>query len=230
LSTDTTNAFIEIKGLYKTYGKTASGVEVLKGIDLNISKGDTIAVLGASGVGKSTLLNIMGALDRPTTGEYLFKNEALFQMDSARLSAFRNKHVGFVFQFHHLLPEFSALENVLLPALIGGAAKEDVAGYAEELLSRVGLSERLSHKPGELSGGEQQRVAIVRSIIQSPEIILADEPTGNLDKKTGSEVFDLLLELCREKQTTLIVVTHNEEIAGLMKRKLTITDGRLTEG
>ncbi|MEE9543649.1 MAG: ABC transporter ATP-binding protein [Thermodesulfobacteriota bacterium] len=224
------NSFIEIRELYKTYGKNASCVEVLKGINLKVAKGDTIAILGASGVGKSTLLNIMGALDRPTRGEFFFKNDSLFKMSSSQLSAFRNSHVGFVFQFHHLLPEFSALENVMLPALIGGKTREDAEERAKELLNGVGLSERLTHKPGELSGGEQQRVAIVRSMIQFPEIILADEPTGNLDKKTGAEVFNLLLNLCDEKKITLVIVTHNEELANVMKRRLTMIDGRLIEG
>ena len=224
------DAFIEMRGLAKTYGSGAAIIEVLKGIDLSINKGDTIAILGASGVGKSTLLHIMGALDRPTRGEFLFKNKPLFKMDSKRLSIFRNRHVGFVFQSHHLLPEFSALENTMLPALMGGEKRKEAQRRAEELLSKVGLGERLNHKPGELSGGEQQRVAIVRSMIQTPEIILADEPTGNLDKKTGDEVFNLMLKLCTENSITLIVVTHNELIADLMQRKLTIEEGRLTEG
>ena len=224
------DAFIELRGLEKTYALGATSVDVLKGIDLSISRGDTIAILGASGVGKSTLLNIMGALDRPTRGEFFFKDEPLFKMDSKRLSAFRNKFVGFVFQSHHLLPEFSALENTMLPALIGGEKKEEAEKRAGELLSKVGLKDRLNHKPGELSGGEQQRVAIVRSMIQAPEIILADEPTGNLDKKTGDKVFNLLLALCAEKLITLIVVTHNEKIADLMQRKLTIEEGRIVEG
>lgn len=227
---NSTDAFIEIRNLVKTYTLGATSVDVLRGIDLSISRGDTIAILGASGVGKSTLLNIMGALDRPTSGEFLFKNEPLFNMDSKRLSAFRNKFVGFVFQSHHLLPEFSALENAMLPALIGGVNKEDAQSRAEELLTKIGLADRLSHKPGELSGGEQQRVAIVRSMIQTPEIILADEPTGNLDRKTGDEVFNLLLTLCSKNRITLIVVTHNERIANLMQRKITIEEGRLIEG
>lgn len=224
------NAFIEIKGLEKIYGKGAASVDVLKGIDLTIEKGDTIAILGASGVGKSTLLNIMGALDRPTKGEFFFKNEELFKLDSKRLSAFRNRNVGFIFQSHHLLPEFSALENAMLPALMGGEKKEEAEARAANLLSEVGLADRLTHKPGELSGGEQQRVAIVRSMIQTPEIILADEPTGNLDVKTGTEVFNLLLTLCAENRITLIVVTHNEKVASLMQRKLLIEEGRLVEG
>ncbi|MBE9532195.1 MAG: ABC transporter ATP-binding protein [Proteobacteria bacterium] len=219
-----------MRGLEKTYGLGDASVNVLKGIDLIISKGETIAILGASGVGKSTLLNIMGALDRPTSGELFFKNESLFKMDSKRLSAFRNKFVGFVFQSHHLLPEFSALENVILPALIGGENREEAIKRGEELLSKVGLASRVTHKPGELSGGEQQRVAIVRSMIQTPEIILADEPTGNLDKKTGDKVFDLLLTLCAENNITLIVVTHNDKIAALMQKRLTIEEGRITEG
>lgn len=220
---------IKIKGLYKAYEKQQKKVEVLKGIDLEIKKGETIAVVGASGVGKSTLLNIMGALDRPTEGEVFYKEEPVFRYDDRRLAAFRNRFIGFVFQFHHLLPEFTALENVMLPALIGGAAQAEARRKAEGLLSEVGLIERINHKPGELSGGEQQRCAIVRALVQGPEVILADEPTGNLDSKTGEEVFDLLLELNRTRGTTMVIVTHNERLASLLGRKLKMVDGKIRE-
>src|SRR3972149_1416844 len=220
---------IKIKGLCKSYEKKGKKIEVLKGIDLEINGGETVAVLGASGVGKSTLLNIIGALDRPTSGEVFYDRETIFAMDEWSLASFRNKTVGFVFQSHHLLPEFSALENVMLPALIGGVTYADARAKAEELLKEVGLSERLDHKPGELSGGEQQRCAIVRSMVQTPEVILADEPTGNLDTKTGEEVFEVLLGLNREKNITLVVVTHNERLANMLGRRLTMVDGRILQ-
>lgn len=221
--------FITIKGLYKTYGNAHKRVEVLKGIDLTIGKGATVAIVGASGAGKSTLLNILGALDRPTSGEVLYGSERIFGYDNKKLAAFRNRSIGFVFQFHHLLPEFTALENVMLPILIGGGDHAGAREKAAKLLGEVGLSARLDHKPGELSGGEQQRTAIVRSIAQMPEVVLADEPTGNLDTRTGDEVFDLLLELNRSRTTTMVIVTHNEKLASKMSRRLKMTDGNLTE-
>ena len=221
--------FITVKSLVKTYGNAHKRVEVLKCIDLKIGKGSTVAVVGASGAGKSTLLNILGALDRPTSGEVLYGSERIFGYDNKKLASFRNRSVGFVFQFHHLLPEFTALENVMLPLLIGGAAPETARKKAAELLGEVGLSARLDHKPGELSGGEQQRTAIVRSIVQMPEVVLADEPTGNLDTRTGDEVFELLLELNRSRGTTMVIVTHNERLASRMSRRLKMADGHLTE-
>ncbi|MBI5643307.1 MAG: ABC transporter ATP-binding protein [Deltaproteobacteria bacterium] len=220
---------INIKGLGKSYGKTQKKVEVLKGIDLSIKKGETVAIIGASGAGKSTLLNIMGALDRPTAGEVFYKNESLFKYDDKKLAAFRNRFIGFVFQFHHLLPEFTALENVMLPALIGGASSGAARARAEALLKEVGLSERVNHKPGELSGGEQQRAAIVRAMIQGPEVLLADEPTGNLDTRTGEEVFDVLLDLNESNGTTMVIVTHNEKLASRMARRLKMIDGNIRE-
>lgn len=221
---------IRLSGLKKSYLKGESRVEVLKGIDLTINTGEKVAIVGASGAGKSTLLNIIGALDRPSEGEVLYKNEAVFKMDDKALAGFRNRKVGFVFQSHHLLPEFSALENVMLPALIGGKAGgkanyEEARTRAEELLREVGLGARLDHRPGELSGGEQQRCAIVRALMQEPEVLLADEPTGNLDSKTGRDVFSLLLELNERKNITLLIVTHNEELASMMSLRLTIKDG-----
>lgn len=220
---------ITIKGLSKTYGGAAKKVEVLKSIDLSIKKGETVAIVGASGVGKSTLLNIMGALDRPSSGEVFYRNEPLFKYDDKKLAAFRNRFIGFVFQFHHLLPEFTALENVMLPALIGGAKPVEAKAKAEGLLKEVGLGERLNHKPGELSGGEQQRAAIVRAIVQNPDVLLADEPTGNLDTRTGEEVFELLLELNASRSTTMVIVTHNERLAGRLARRLKMVDGNIRE-
>lgn len=220
---------ITIKGLSKTYGGAAKKVEVLKSIDLSIKKGETVAIVGASGAGKSTLLNIMGALDRPSSGEVFYKNEPLFKYDDKKLAAFRNRFIGFVFQFHHLLPEFTALENVMLPALIGGAKPVEAKAKAEALLKEVGLGERLNHKPGELSGGEQQRTAIVRALVQNPDVLLADEPTGNLDTRTGEEVFELLLELNASRSTTMVIVTHNERLAGRLARRLKMVDGNIRE-
>lgn len=222
--------FITIKGLYKTYGNAHKRVEVLRGIDLAIKKGETAAIVGASGAGKSTLLNILGALDRPTAGEVLYGSERIFDYDNGKLAAFRNRAIGFVFQFHHLLPEFTALENVMLPMLIGGGNREEAKKRGSELLGEMGLSGRLNHKPGELSGGEQQRTAIVRSIMQMPEVVLADEPTGNLDTRTGDEVFDILLELNRSRNTTMVIVTHNEKLASKMSRRLMMADGNIAEG
>ncbi|WKZ32587.1 MAG: ABC transporter ATP-binding protein [Thermodesulfobacteriota bacterium] len=220
---------IRAAGLSKTYGGAGKRVEVLKGIDLSIAKGETIAVVGASGAGKSTLLNILGALDRPTSGEVSFKGEPVFGYDDGKLAAFRNRHMGFVFQFHHLLPEFTALENVMLPALIGGGGLKAARERAAKLLSEVGLGARLDHKPGELSGGEQQRAAIVRALMQSPEVVLADEPTGNLDTRTGDEVFNLLFDLNQSMGTAMVIVTHNEGLASRLGRRLKMVDGRIEE-
>jgi lipoprotein-releasing system ATP-binding protein len=201
----------------------------LKGIDLAVGAGETVAILGASGVGKSTLLNIVGALDRPTGGEVFFRGEPLSALDDGSLAEVRNTKVGFVFQSHHLLPEFTALENVMLPAMIGGGSYDEVRPGAEALLKEVGLGERLEHKPGELSGGEQQRCAVVRALVRMPEVILADEPTGNLDTRTGSEVFELLLGLNRDKGISLIVVTHNEALSEGLSRRVRMVDGRVVE-
>lgn len=220
---------IRIEGLTKSYGKGEAKIEVLKDLTLKIDGGESLAILGASGAGKSTFLNIIGALDHPTSGSVFYGDEMIFNMDERKLAAFRNKMVGFVFQSHHLLPEFSAVENVMLPALIGGVDFNEARESATKLLSRVGLGKRLEHKPGELSGGEQQRCAIVRALIQSPKVILADEPTGNLDSRTGEEVFELLLELNNEDKTSLVVVTHNEGLADKLSRRVRMTDGRMKE-
>ncbi|HEY4706815.1 MAG TPA: ABC transporter ATP-binding protein [Thermodesulfobacteriota bacterium] len=220
---------IRTTGLKKTYGDAGKRVEVLRGIDMVLEKGSTAAVVGASGVGKSTFLNILGALDRPTSGEVFYNGEPIFRYDERKLAAFRNRYVGFVFQFHHLLPEFTALENVMLPLLIGNGDFNTAKGKAARLLAEVGLEARLNHKPGELSGGEQQRTAIVRAIIQEPEVLLADEPTGNLDTKTGAEVFDLILELNRSRKTTMVIVTHNEALASRLGKTIRMVDGYIRE-
>ncbi|MBI5327075.1 MAG: ABC transporter ATP-binding protein [Deltaproteobacteria bacterium] len=220
---------IRAEGLYKSYGNKVKTVDVLKGIDLSVAQGEMIAVVGASGVGKSTLLHLIGALDRPTKGGVFYKGENIFGQTDKKLAVFRNKNIGFVFQFHHLLPEFTALENVMMPRLIGGEDMALAGKMAEGLLCDVGLKERLNHKPGELSGGEQQRVAIARALIRSPEVLLADEPTGNLDTYTGDDVFNLLLRFNEEKGITMIIVTHNERLAGKMRRIISMVDGKIYE-
>jgi lipoprotein-releasing system ATP-binding protein len=222
------SSLVEVRNLCKSYGTGLGKVEVLKGIDLDIASGDTIAMVGASGAGKSTLLHLLGTIDSPTSGTILFNGEDSFQLPSQQLAAFRNRTIGFVFQFHHLLPEFNALENVMMPLLISGTKRREAAPVAEALLGDVGLSHRLTHKPGELSGGEQQRVAIARALVQSPRLLLADEPTGNLDMKTSDEVHELLNEIHRSKGITLIIVTHNEKLAARMEKTIRLVDGRIS--
>jgi lipoprotein-releasing system ATP-binding protein len=219
------SALIEVADLSKSFGTKAGKVEVLKGIDLKVAAGETIALVGASGAGKSTLLHILGTLDRPTSGKVLFDGEDVFRRSDASLAQFRNSAIGFVFQFHHLLPEFSALENAMMPALISGMKKTEAEPIARKLLEDVGLSHRLTHRPGELSGGEQQRVAIARALVLSPRLLLADEPTGNLDMKTSDEVHDLLAEIHRSSGITLMIVTHNERLAAGMDRIIRMVDG-----
>lgn len=219
--------FIKADGIYKRYDK--KGVDVLKGINLEIKRSETVAVVGASGVGKSTFLHILGALDRPTQGSVFYDGEPIFTLNDRELADFRNKRIGFVFQFHYLLSEFTAIENVMLPLLIGGVNRLRAVEEAEKLLTEIGLKDRLFHKPGELSGGEQQRVAIARALINMPHVLLADEPTGNLDTHTGEDVFKLMLKLNNEKDVTLIIVTHNEKLAGMMSRKILMVDGRIDD-
>jgi len=223
------DAFIEVQQLYKTFGNGAKQVDVLKGIDLVIRPRETLAIVGASGVGKTTLLHILGTLDRPTSGKVLYDGKDVFTLDERALALFRNRQVGFVFQFHHLLPEFNALENTMLPCLIQGISKKEALSRAEAILTLVGLKERLSHRPGEMSGGEQQRVAVARAMVLEPRVLLADEPTGNLDTRTGEAVFDLLQELNRDKGLTLIIVTHNMKLAGRLSRQIQMVDGRTVE-
>ncbi len=218
--------WIQIQQLYKTFGNGEKKVEVLKGIDLTFSRGEMAAIVGASGAGKTTLLHILGTLDRPTSGKVLYGGQDIFTLNERDLAHFRNGEIGFVFQFHHLLPEFSALENTMMPCLIQGMSRKEAAQRAENILTLVGLKERLSHKPGELSGGEQQRVAVARAMVLEPKVLLADEPTGNLDSKTGSSVFALLQELNRLKHVTLIMVTHNPTLAAQMPRQILLTDGK----
>jgi lipoprotein-releasing system ATP-binding protein len=217
---------IVVQGLVKTFTTNGNRVEVLKGLDLDIYSGETLAVVGASGVGKSTLLHILGTLERPTAGQVLWEGEEVFALDDRRLAAFRNQKVGFVFQFHYLLPEFDALENVMMPALIARVPKPQARERAEAILLRVGLQDRLRHRVSTLSGGEQQRVAVARSLVLKPEVLLADEPTGNLDPKSGGQVHELLMELNREQGLTSVIVTHNLELARALNRQITLVDGK----
>jgi lipoprotein-releasing system ATP-binding protein len=220
---------IQVQQLYKSFGNGAKRVDVLKGIDLTFTQGERAAIVGASGVGKTTLLHILGTLDRPTTGKVLYREKDIFTLNERELALFRNREIGFVFQFHHLLSEFNALENTMMPCLIQGIHKREAAFRAENILSLVGLKERLSHKPGELSGGEQQRVAVARALVLEPRVLLADEPTGNLDTKTGESVFKLLQELNEIKSVTLIVVTHNLKLASQLPRQIHLVDGKALE-
>jgi len=221
------NKIIEVQALSKTYFIGHNQVEVLKGVDLGIEQGTTTALVGASGAGKSTLLHLLGALDRPTVGTVFYHGVDIFRKNDRELALFRNKSIGFVFQFHHLLPEFTALENVMMPSLIARVPRKKAILSAEELLVDVGLAHRLSHRPGELSGGEQQRVAIARALSLSPELLLADEPTGNLDMKTSDDIHALLANLQVKKGLTLVVVTHNERLAASMGQVVRLADGRL---
>jgi lipoprotein-releasing system ATP-binding protein len=220
---------ILVRGLVRIFEKDTQVIEVLRGIDLEVKQGETLAITGASGVGKSTLVHLLGALDRPTAGTVLYEGDDIFRLDDDELAGFRNRKVGFIFQFHHLLAELTALENVMMPALINGMSRARSAALAREMLGRLGLENRLKHKPGELSGGEQQRVAIARALILRPPLVLADEPTGNLDRRTGEGVEDMLLDMNRELQANLVVVTHNLRLAAKMDRQLELIDGRLAE-
>lgn len=219
---------IESQDLCKSFPQGGGGwLDVLKGINLGVARGECLAVVGPSGAGKSTLLHILGALDRPTRGRILFRGDELFRRSDPEVALFRNRHVGFVFQFHHLLPEFTALENAAMPARVGGMTRRQAESKARDLLEAVGLAERLYHRPGQLSGGEQQRVALARALVLEPELLLADEPTGNLDHRTGEAIHRLLLDWNRRTGVTLVVVTHNRELAGSLDRVVTLVDGRI---
>ncbi len=213
--------------LYKSFPMGGRELAVLKGINLEIKRGEFVAVVGASGAGKSTLLHMLGTLDRPTKGTVLFDGQDLFRLGEAEQAEFRNRRVGFVFQFHHLLPELTALENATLPTLIQKRPAAETRAEAVALLTEVGLGERLSHKPGELSGGEQQRVAVARALMQRPDLVLADEPTGNLDTHTGEALFALLRELNKSRGTTFVIVTHNEKLSAQADRIIHMEDGMI---
>ena len=210
-------------GIFKNYGK----LPVLQGVDIRISKGEVVSIVGSSGAGKSTLLHILGSLDKPDSGQILLNNERTDTLSGKKLAAFRNKHIGFVFQFHHLLPEFSALENVCIPGWIAGRKKKEVEEKAVELLTTLGLANRLENKPQQLSGGEQQRVAVARALINNPSIVMADEPTGNLDSKNAKELHHLFIDLRKQFNQTFLIVTHNEELATMSDRVLHMKDGKI---
>ncbi len=218
---------LELHHVYKSFEHNALCIEVLRGIDLVIRRGESLAVTGASGAGKSTLLNIMGTLEPPTQGVVRFEDHNIREMEEAELCKLRNRDMGFVFQFHHLLPEFNAFENTLMPALIARISRKEATERAEEILTKVGLKKRLTHRLGELSGGEQQRVAIARALVMSPKLLLADEPTGNLDMTTGDGIVDLLVTLNRSEELTMVIVTHNQRLAEKMSRQIELVDGRI---
>ena len=221
------NNLLEVRGLTKTYNTGVKALEVLSDIDLDVEAGTTTALVGASGAGKSTLMHLLGALDRPTAGTVSFRGENIFSKNEQQLAGFRNKSIGFVFQFHHLLPEFTALENVMMPALIARVPHSKAIAMAQTLLQDVGLGQRMTHRPGELSGGEQQRVAIARALALEPELLLADEPTGNLDMKTSEGIHTMLTELQIKKGLTMVIVTHNERLAAAMGTTIHLLDGRI---
>lgn len=209
----------------KSFSTEAGELQVLKNINLSIHEGEMVSITGASGAGKSTLMHILGALDRPTAGKILFRGADVFSMDESSLALFRNRSIGFVFQFHHLLPEFNALENTMLPGLISNKPYGDVQKKAQDLLGDLGLSKRLHHRPGELSGGEQQRVAVARALMQDSGLVLADEPTGNLDTATGNSLFELFVDLNKRKNITFVIVTHNISLSDRCHRVLRMADG-----
>ena len=214
---------IQVRNIRKSFGN----LEVLKGIDLDIERGNVVSIVGASGAGKTTLLQIMGTLDKPDSGSVVIDGVNVMQLSDAKRSAFRNKHMGFVFQFHQLLPEFTALENVMMPALIGGTLKREARKRAEELLDFMGLSQRASHKPSELSGGEKQRVAVARALVGKPDVVFADEPSGSLDTQNKQELHRLFFDLRDQMGQTFVIVTHDEQLADLADRKICMQDGRI---
>ena len=221
---------IETESLCKRFGEGEGAIDVLRGVDLVLHEGDRVAIVGQSGVGKSTLLHILGTLDRPTSGGVRFRGEEVFDRSPSELAHLRNRSLGFVFQFHHLLPEFTAIENVMMPGLLQQLGRDEMRERAGRFLAEVGLSHRLDHPVGKLSGGERQRVAVARALVLEPAVVLADEPTGNLDPAIGSEVASLLLEMNRQHGTTLVVVTHSARMAEDLGRTLVLRDGRLEEG
>lgn len=212
---------IKARDIHKTYGQ----LEILKGVNVEINEGEVVSIVGSSGAGKTTLLTILGTLDRPTSGTLNIGGIDVYSLNDSKLAAFRNKHIGFVFQFHHLLPEFTAIENICMPAFIAKTAKKEAEKKAEELLEYLGLSARKNHKPSELSGGEQQRVAVARALINSPKVVFADEPSGNLDSNSAKELHQLFFNLRKTYNQTFVIVTHNNELADMADRKLVMKDG-----
>ena len=221
--------FIHIRGLAKTYVLEGKRIDVLRGVDVDISQGDLVSLTGPSGVGKSTFLHLLGTLDLPTAGELRIEGEEVFRREPASLADFRNRHIGFVFQSHYLVPEFTALQNVAMPALVARMQRPEAEALAAESLAAVGLGERLGHKPGELSGGEQQRVALARALVLKPQLLLADEPTGNLDPATGEAIHELLFEVNRKRGITAVIATHNLALANRMPRRFKLVEGTLVE-
>jgi len=222
-------SLVEVRDLKKSFIGSGSRIDILDAVDLTLTAGETIAIVGASGIGKSTLLQILGTLDTPDSGELWFQGKNIFKLNAFQLASFRNASIGFVFQFHHLLPEFTALENAMMPGLIKGLPKSTALHLAEKILVRVGLKHRLKHQVTRLSGGEQQRVALARALVLKPALLLADEPTGNLDQHNSEHVHELLMELNQEMNMTMVVVTHNMKLASYMARHITIMDGKLVE-
>ncbi|GIU34751.1 MULTISPECIES: lipoprotein-releasing ABC transporter ATP-binding protein LolD [unclassified Shewanella] len=220
---------LQVSHVSKRYQEGSVDTEVLHGVELQVFKGEQLAIVGSSGSGKSTLLHIMGTLDSPSSGSVTMLGEDLYKLSSQRQAQIRNEHLGFIYQFHHLLPEFTALENVSMPALIQGQSRKQVEAKAKSLLERVGLGHRLSHTPAEMSGGERQRVAIARALINDPKLVLADEPTGNLDANSGEAVYELITELAAQLGTAFVVVTHDQSLAARMDRQLHMKDGRLVQ-
>jgi len=220
---------ISARGVSKSYQKGSALIPVLDNVDFTIDHGEMVSIVGASGAGKSTLLHLLGALDLPDKGELYYCEKSLAGLSSRDLADFRNRELGFVFQFHHLLPEFTALENVMMPGLVARLSRQDARERAEKAIDSVGLTHRLGHKPGELSGGEQQRIALARALVLEPPLLLADEVTGNLDRTTGDEIHDLLFRLNEERGITLVVVTHNQALADRMPRRLVLADHKVTE-
>jgi lipoprotein-releasing system ATP-binding protein len=211
----------------KVFGEGTNTIELFRDLDLVIRRSERVAIVGASGVGKSTLLHILGTLEKPSSGKILYGGQDIFLWEEKELAQFRNRQIGFVFQFHYLLPEFNALENVMMPGIIGGLSQREVKAQALSLLERLGLTDRLQHRVGELSGGEQQRVAVARALLLKPKIFLADEPSGNLDSRTGRKLHELLVTLNGELGLTMVIVTHNQELAAMMHRTLRLVDGQL---
>ncbi len=225
----TDSYILSAKGIHREFQTSTEPLSVLKGVDLELKAGETAAITGASGIGKSTLLHILGGLDKPTKGNVFINNEALVGKSEKDLAQFRNEKVGFVFQFHYLLEDFSALENVMIPMMVAGQNKRDSVSNAEHLLELVGLIDRKDHRPAELSGGEQQRIAVARALANSPELVIADEPSGNLDRATGQKLHELMMALNEEKKISFLIATHNQELSASCKRHFKIVDGVLQE-